>query len=329
MTSSTLFGIYDDASSSMAETPWGNGAETPAHLGMGLPAWDSGLGSPDGGISMKQLARKGGQMDRADSRTKAQSPKRPRNAVTRLAVLSVKLAALFLFGVVYGLIVSHLHDTRQLSVVHLEGMDRESWLYLTSWGFFGVALGSLLPYVDLVWGGQSAEHFDEDQESEPEAESPMSEQINDVVRSVAAFIGIAFAIRRLPWQSTLQLTLTLALVNPALWYILDRSKPGLSCSLIVTSILTSFIFLSNPDVLPSPSLPSTTNATQVAISSSLMGQTAPASMRPEQFAGVVSYDNLAVVTWVGSVLFCSCVCFGSIGRRLAVLEESGLKRQSG
>lgn len=46
----------------------------------------------------------------------------------------------------------------------------------------------------------------------------------------------------------------------------------------------------------------------------------------ELFAGVISYENLAVVTWVGSVLFCSCVCFGSIGRRLAVLEESGWKR---
>lgn len=132
--------------------------------------------------------------------------------------------------------------------------------------------------------------------------------------------------RRLPWQSTLQLTLTLALVNPALWYILDRSKPGLSCSLVVTSILTSFIFLSNPDVLPSPSLPSTTNATQVPLSGRVSDKAGPASARPELFAGVVSYDNLAVVTWVGSVLFCSCVCFGSIGRRLAVLEESGLKR---
>jgi hypothetical protein len=125
----------------------------------------------------------------------------------------------------------------------------------------------------------------------------------------------------------LQLTLTLALVNPALWYILDRSKPGLSCSLIVTSILTSFIFLSNPEVLPSPSLPATTNATQLpANSNGFVAQSASNGMKDELFAGVVSYDNLAVVTWVGSVLFCSCVCFGSIGRRLAVLEEPGSKR---
>lgn len=137
--------------------------------------------------------------------------------------------------------------------------------------------------------------------------------------------------RRLPWQSTLQLTLTLALVNPALWYILDRSKPGLSCSLIVTSILTSFIFLSNPDVLPSPSLPATTNITHSSSGSNnnaaFASKPIPASTTgTELFAGVVSYDNLAVVTWVGSVLFCSCVCFGSIGRRLAVLEDTGSKR---
>jgi len=127
--------------------------------------------------------------------------------------------------------------------------------------------------------------------------------------------------RRLPWQSTLQLTLTLALVNPALWYILDRSKPGLSFSLVVTSILTTSIFLSNPDVLPSPTLPATTNSTHL-----------PSGARPrvhehqELFAGVVSYENLAVVTWVGSVLFCSCVCFGNIGRRLAVLDDWSWKR---
>lgn len=347
MTSSTLFGIYDEVDStaaSMAETPWGTGAETPAHTGMGHHAWDSGMGSPDAGTSMKTLARKGTLAGRGEGKRKAQSPRRPKHRAARHAIFGGKLAALFMFGVIYGLIVSHLHDTRQLSAVHLEGMDRENWIYLTSWGVFGVVLGSLLPYVDLAWSGHTTAETADEKESEKDGQSPVSEQINDVVRSVAAFVGIAFAIvshwaarkstsilthhqRRLPWQSTLQLTLTLALVNPALWYILDRSKPGLSCSLIVTSILTSFIFLSNPEVLPSPSLPAITNATQLpASSNSFVGQSSSNGMKNELFAGVVSYDNLAVVTWVGSVLFCSCVCFGSIGRRLAVLEDSGSKR---
>jgi hypothetical protein len=341
MTSSTLFGIYDDVGSSaasMAETPWGAGAETPAHTGMGYIAWDSGMGSPDAGISLKTQARKGVEPSKPRGQRKTQSPRRPRHGVLKYTVLLSKLAALFLFGVVYGLIVSHLHDTRQLSAVHVQGMDRESWFYLASWGVFGVALGSLLPYVDLVWSGHTTESDAEVKEEDTDGQSPMSEQINDVVRSVAAFVGIAFAIvsfqsplrtdpranltkRRLPWQSTLQLTLTLALVNPALWYILDRSKPGLSCSLIVTSILTSFIFLSNPNVLPSPSLTAMNNATQTPAS-----KPAAETIKGELFAGIVSYDNLAMVTWVGSVLFCSCVCFGSIGRRLAVLEESGGKR---
>ena len=121
--------------------------------------------------------------------------------------------------------------------------------------------------------------------------------------------------RRLPWQSTLQLTLTLALVNPALWYILDRTKPGFSYSLLVTSVLTSCIFLSDPDILPSPSLPATVNGTSTPSAARMQGQ-------QDMFVGVVSYDTLAVVTWVGSVLFCSCVCFGSIGRRLAVWDHT-------
>lgn len=194
---STLSGIYDEVDSnaaSMVETPYGTGAESPSHTGMGFQAWESGLGSPDAGMSMKTRARKGTQARTTAGKRKAQSPKRPRSGAVKLAVFGGKLAALFLFGVIYGLIVSHLHDTRQLTAVHMEGINRENWIYLISWGFFGVALGSLLPYVDVAWGGHEIEDQSEEEESDRDGQSPMSEQINDVVRSVAAFVGIAFAI---------------------------------------------------------------------------------------------------------------------------------------
>ncbi|PSN65654.1 hypothetical protein BS50DRAFT_497131 [Corynespora cassiicola Philippines] len=344
MTSSTLYGIYDDVGSataderSVAQTPWGTGAETPAHSGMGLVG-----GSIDTGNTSTSIA--GGKSSSARRRgapgtlqqqhhhhhhhheglsqrrgSKVQARRRPaRRGASKYAVILGKLAALFTFGVAYGVVVSHLHERRELAAVRVEAVDRGSWVYLAAWGFAGMGLGSLLPYVDLLWDGEGCEG----PEPEAEKETSFTEQWNEVVRSVGAFMGIAFAIRRLPWQSTLQLTLTLALVNPALWYILDRSKPGLSFSLIVTSVVTSFIFLSNPDVLPSPSLPATSNSTHYpSASSSAAAAAAAAATAADQelFAGVVSYESLAVVTWVGSVLFCSCVCFGSIGRRLAVLD---------
>jgi len=194
---STLSGIYDEVDSnaaSIVEMPYGTGAESPSHTGMGFQAWESGLGSPDAGMSMKTRARKGTQARLTAGKRKAQSPKRPRSGAVKLAVFGGKLAALFLFGVIYGLIVSHLHDTRQLTAVHMEGINRENWIYLISWGFFGVALGSLLPYVDVACGGHEIEDQREEEESDRDGQSPMSEQINDVVRSVAAFVGIAFAI---------------------------------------------------------------------------------------------------------------------------------------
>jgi len=36
----------------------------------------------------------------------------------------------------------------------------------------------------------------------------------------------------------------------------------------------------------------------------------------EMLGGVVSYESVGVATWIASVLFCSCVCFGNIGRMM-------------
>ncbi|UPX17677.1 uncharacterized protein EKO05_0008018 [Ascochyta rabiei] len=328
MNSSTLFGIYDDigastnGAQSVADTPWGTGAETPGHAAMG---WNGGLydgtSGAEAALSMKEKARRASGNGKLQAeRRRSSSTRRARGGVAKYAILFFKLAALFMFGILYGLIVSHLHDTRQLAAVHVAGVNRESWVYVSIWGCAGVALGSLLPYMDLLWSRHHAsDDPDEKAQDDKEADPPISEQIHDVVRSVAAFLGVAFAIRRLPWQSTLQLTLTLALVNPALWYILDRSKPGLSFSLIVTSVLTSLIFLSNPTALPSPSGIAVGNVTSA--DSARRQQQQQQQQQQHLFVGLISYNTLAVVTWVGSVLFCSCVCFGSIGRRLAVLEK--------
>lgn len=210
MTSSTLYGIYDDVGSataderSVAQTPWGTGAETPAHSGMGLVGGsiDSGnmntaiaggksssvrrRGAP--GTLLQQQQREGLSQRRG---SKVQARRRPaRRGASKYAVILGKLAALFTFGVAYGVVVSHLHERRELAAVRVEAVDRGSWVYLAAWGFAGMGLGSLLPYVDLLWDGEGCEG----PEPEAEKETSFTEQWNEVVRSVGAFMGIAFAI---------------------------------------------------------------------------------------------------------------------------------------
>lgn len=41
----------------------------------------------------------------------------------------------------------------------------------------------------------------------------------------------------------------------------------------------------------------------------------------ELLLGYISYETVGVGAWMWSVLFCSCVCFGNIGRKLAFRER--------
>ncbi|EEQ88604.1 hypothetical protein RJZ56_000344 [Blastomyces dermatitidis] len=260
--------------------------------------------------------------------------------------LLLRSALLFIFGVAYGIIITHLHDNPRVTPIKIENIDlirRGSWVYMVFWGGAGVALGGLLPWFDVVWeefvggdgegeedgagvgekmdgGGGNVEVSNRDLTGsgsgsgdgkvnvkvnggqQLKSSQSIAADWNQVVRSIGAFVGIAFAIRKLPWQSTLQVSLTLALVNPFLWYLIDRSKPGFMLSTAV-GLLGMVTWLGvNPDVVPAPTA-NVGEANAIAGSGGML---------------LASQESIAVGTWIASVLFCSCVCFGNIGRRLAV-----------
>jgi hypothetical protein len=114
--------------------------------------------------------------------------------------LGSRIILLFGMGMGYGLLVRHLHDERQLAPFQVEGIikPRNDWRYLAFWGIAGVALGSLLPWVDGFFEGEEEDgDIVEDREAKKEDEMGygiLGSDWTPVVRSVGAFVGIAFAI---------------------------------------------------------------------------------------------------------------------------------------
>jgi hypothetical protein len=205
---STLFGIYDDVDSSsggsgIADTPWGVGAETPSVTSGydGSTGYENGLGSPDGGMRMKRVKRgleEGQHRPPLSTRSSGNERKRRRNSIARYASITGKLWALFIFGACYGIIVSHLHDRRELAAVRVGGVDTQSWTYWASWGLAGIVLGTLLPYVDLATGRE--QEYRRARATAPKEAEPSLGELNEVVRSLVAFVGIGFAIVSLTWS---------------------------------------------------------------------------------------------------------------------------------
>ncbi|KAI9648674.1 hypothetical protein NHQ30_003312 [Ciborinia camelliae] len=295
LTSSTLGGIYsatghDDIESETPSTPWGTGAQTPQRR-HSPPVYRS--------------------------QSSAAPPLRPATISSRI----FRSILLFGLGLLYGLLVRHLHDDRHLAPLQVESIIKpcHDWRYLVFWGIAGVGLGSLLPLVDKLWEEKTPSPFRNSTGTSPE------EAINDgdsqgvlggdwivAVRSVGAFVGIAYAIRKLPWASDMQASVTLALVNPVLWYLIDRSKPGLAFSAAVGVTGSVLLLASNSDLMPSPAI-------------SIKNSTAYDKSVDHSEFGSDNMDtrgNLEAGIWIASVLFCSCVCFGNIGRRLALNSDT-------
>lgn len=142
---------------------------------------------------------------------------------------------------------------------------------------------------------------------------------NPIVRIVGAFVGIAFAIvsasrrthdesctdalqRRLPWASTLQVSLTLALVNPMIWYLVDRTRTGFALSAAIAVSGAALLLRVNPAMVPAPPAGGFAGAVSRG---GAMGE-----------LGGVGYETVGAAVWISSVLFSGTVCLGNIGRRL-------------
>ena len=203
LTSSTLYGIYslgeNGGTREGINTPWGIGSATPQ--------------SP-------QSSHRVSIDDKRPSVIGAYEKSQPQDVNTYCystnggGVLPVALRTILLFGfgIAYGAIVTHLHDNQQLAPVKVEGIKNYSWPYLTFWGVTGVALGSLLPWIDKFWeesrdkfsnndsrqafreNPSSVGQLNEEERPSSQAESGMGADWNPVVRSIGAFVGIAFAI---------------------------------------------------------------------------------------------------------------------------------------
>ncbi|OHW95008.1 INSIG domain-containing protein [Colletotrichum incanum] len=305
LTASTLFGIYSPTSYGKdrgfndrdePETPWGTGAQSPFKRA-----------SVDD-TTFELMKDHSSLMRRRSSYQNGGNAPSSSTAATALFTVS-RVALLFVIGMGYGVMVTRLQNEQRFSPFQVDSMVKPGydWQYLTLWGLSGVILGGLLPWFDGVW----EDTFGKEEEAGtlPEDTSPVKDWAL-VVRSIGAFVGIVFAIRKLPWASTLQVSLTLALVNPFLWYLIDRSKPGFLLSSAVGLAGSVVLMGINPDVMPTPSSPTYRNESERAYS------------EPITLGGLTSQETIETGIWMLSVLFCSCVCFGNIGRRLALNKSA-------
>lgn len=190
--------------------------------------------------------------------------------------LSVRIVALFVFGVVYGQFSRHLHDNHQITTYTLD-IDQTGAFSLL-WGSQGIVLGFLLPFFDWMFPERNRRL---------NAGKGGADWIS-IIRAAAAFMGIAYGVRKLSWTSTLQAAFYWGMVNPCLWFILDGTRNGFILSCMTAVIGTTVFAIIFPSHLPLSRL---------------------------------NEEYIAVVTWVASVFFCCSICFGNIGRKLLTFNH--------
>lgn len=317
LTSSTLMGIYEPTTydndkytpGTELDTPWGAGAETPARiLSVDEPTCSTQIG----------------RAYPARRRSSTQTP--PISTTASLFYSGLRALLLSGLGVLYGIGVATVRGSRPAEAFRMEHMVNASnygWGYMAFWGASGLSLGCLLPWVDGFWENSFGDSSSgEAIETEGDATKNLRRQTDWAlaVRGMGIFVGIAYAIRKLPWDSTLQISLSLGLVNPALWFLIDGSMPGFIVSsgvgLAGSALLTSL----HPDMVPVPAMLSSSSVGGLYSTGTVHSNTSAryADAQSMVLGGLASQQTLAMSIWTLNVLFCCCVVFGNVGRWLAI-----------
>lgn len=198
------------------------------------------------------------------------------NDFVRISIptLIVRVVALFAFGVAYGELARNLHDNHQVTNETLNiAISQNSAIFSLAWGAQGILLGFLLPLFDWMFPS-TANSADS---------GKGGTDWSSIIRAIAAFLGVAYGVRKLPWESSMQVAALWGLVNPFLWYLLDATRNGFILSALVAIVGTTVFAFLFPSHLPK------------------------AEFSPKY---------ITVAVWVASVYFICSICFGNLGRRI-------------
>lgn len=271
-----------DSNGTLTPTRTGNGNGLASHSSSFLNLTNSALSGVFGSqVSLSELT---GDVSNAPSRRPStsdlQSGNGPTDEPSKTAAngrpisavsLATSIATLFGFGVAYGQLSRHLHDNHQVTSYTLD-IDQTGAFSLL-WGSQGIVLGFLFPLFDWIYPEKNRKW----------SRGKGGADWSSIIRSVAAFMGVAYGIRKLSWTSTLQAAFYWGMVNPCLWFILDATRNGFILSCLTAIVGTTVFAIIFPNHLPAPGL---------------------------------SEEYVSVTVWVASVFFCCSICFGNTGRRL-------------
>ncbi|KAI9208258.1 insulin-induced protein family [Polychytrium aggregatum] len=181
---------------------------------------------------------------------------------------------LFVIGFVISIIIDHLQKEHNITRYPASAtlFDSASWLPI-SWGFSAMLVGTVYPALDSYFLKQK---------SSPQSR-PSRQEWSSVLRCCGGFIGVNYATSKLPWTSSIQVSITLAFLAIGLWFLFDRTLHGFIVSAVFAIIGTMVVFF----------------------------------LVSRGFYSFTKADFFGVRSWLPCILHSSSICFGSIGRQLA------------